>query len=276
MEIKHILFIIFILFLFFYSLHFFLSDFYKFNSYYLTVSALVPLKIYEDLLTPENFKKELTKVGGVYGLLNVKDGKQYIGSSLNLYERLTDHLRGVSSNIRLQRSIAKLGLNNFIFVIYYFHKDPFVILTDIETEVINSFPFEELYNFKKEAKSMLGYKHTAEAITKMKQRLANKNNHPMYGKTHTLEALKAISKPGKLNPMYNKLHNSETRQKISTALSKTPLGLYNTDNKLVKIFINQVKLATEFGVFKSTISRYVKSGKLFQGKYYIRKLNKNR
>ena len=60
---------------------------------------------------------------------------------------------------------------------------------------------------------MLGYKHTAEAIAKMKQKLADKKNHPMYGKKHTLEALKAISKPGKLNPMYNKLHKIETRKK---------------------------------------------------------------
>lgn len=112
------------------------------------------------------------KVGGVYGLFNIKDGKQYIGSSLNLYERLTDHLRGVSSNIRLQRSIAKSGLSNFIFVIYYFHKDPSVILTDVETEVINSFHFEDLYNFKTEAKSMLGYKHKAKAIAKNETKIS--------------------------------------------------------------------------------------------------------
>ena len=57
------------------------------------------------------------KVGGVYGVLNIKDGKQYIGSSANLYERLTDHIKGVSSNLRLQRSIAKNGISNFRFVI---------------------------------------------------------------------------------------------------------------------------------------------------------------
>ena len=60
------------------------------------------------------------------------------------------------------------GLENFNIVIYYFHKDPLVKLTDIETEVIKSFPFKTLYNFKREAKSLLGYKHTIEAIAKMK------------------------------------------------------------------------------------------------------------
>lgn len=210
----------------------------------------------------------------MYGIFHLKDGKQYIGSSLNLYDRLNDHLKGVSSNIRLQCSITKSGLNNFIFVIYYFHKDPLVILTDVETEIINSFPFEDLYNFKKDAKSMLGYKHTAEAIEKMKKRLTDKTNHPMCGKTHTLEAIKAISKPGELNPMCNKTHSSKTKKKkISISLSKTPLGLYNIDNILIKTFVNQVELADDLGVFKTTISKYIKSGKLFQEKYYIRKIN---
>jgi group I intron endonuclease len=121
---------------------------------------------------------------------------------------------------------------------------------------------------------MLGYKHTAEAVAKMKKRLENKINHPMYKKTHNIQALKAISKPGKLNPMYNKIHSIEIRKKMSISNSKNPLGLYNIENNLVKIFMNQVELAAEFIVFKSTISRYIKSGKIFKNKYFIRKLNK--
>jgi group I intron endonuclease len=212
-------------------------------------------------------------VGGVYGFFNIIDGKQYIGSSLNLYERMTDHIKGVSSNIRLQRSIYKYGLENFHFVIYYYHKDLAVTLTDVETEVIKSFPFEDLYNFKKEASSSLGYKHTAESIQKMKTRLADKTKHPMYGKKHTLDSLKAISKPGKLNPMFNKKHTSETKQKISDILSKTSIGLYDTKNNLLKTFKSQVELASEYNLFKGTIGRYLKSGKLFLGKFFIRKIN---
>ena len=60
-----------------------------------------------------------------------------------------DHLKGRDSNSRLQRSIIKYGLSNFVFVIYYWQEDISVTLTDIETEIIKSFPFENLYNFKK-------------------------------------------------------------------------------------------------------------------------------
>ena len=54
------------------------------------------------------------------------------------------HIKGRDSNLRLQRSIRKDGLKNFKIVIYYFHKDPAVLLTDIETTVISAFPFSSL------------------------------------------------------------------------------------------------------------------------------------
>nr|YP_009631655.1 hypothetical protein [Armillaria solidipes]QCB16435.1 hypothetical protein [Armillaria solidipes] len=241
---------------------------------YCSAPVLVPLKTYTNLsnvLNNESFRTELKKVGGVYGFINVLDKKQYIGSSKDLFDRFTDHFRGVSTNIRLQRAIAKHGIDNFIFVVYYFHNDPSVILTDIETVALRSFPFDDLYNFKKDAKSMLGYKHTEEAINKMKLRLSNKANHPMYGKKHSQNALRLISKPGKLNPMYNKKHSAISKKKISLSLSKTTIGLYDINNNLVKTFINQVVLAQELIVTKSTISKYIKSKKLFQNKYYIRK-----
>lgn len=128
-----------------------------------SIAILKPLKIYTDLSrfksgknntnahiikhapprwSVTSAKKELYKKGGVYSFIyNGIDGKtmQYIGSSKNLYERMQDHLTGRDSNSRLQRSITKHGLDKFTFVIYYWHQDPLVILTDMETEIIKSF-----------------------------------------------------------------------------------------------------------------------------------------
>ena len=62
-------------------------------------------------------RKELKIKAGVYGIINTKTSKQYIGSSrlrsLNLYSRLMDHIKGRESNLRLQRSIHKDGLSFF-------------------------------------------------------------------------------------------------------------------------------------------------------------------
>lgn len=201
---------------------------------------LTPLKTYQNLDKTTNLK-DLDKKGGVYGFVCLKTKKQYIGSSSNMYKRFKEHIKGVSSNNRLQRSIAKYGLSNFIFVRYFFHEDPAVILTDIETKIIQSFPFENLFNHKKEANTMLGYKHTAKAIAKMKLRLKDKFKHPMFGQKHSADTLQAISKPGKLNPMYGKTHKIESKAQISKAKSNRPLGLYDLENNLIKTFNNQVE-----------------------------------
>ena len=195
-----------------------------------SIIPITPLKTYSDFSDTEVLKKDLSKLGGVYGLIHLKSSKQYIGSSLNLYDRLMDHIKGRDSNLRLQRSIKKYGLDSFKIVIYYFHNDPAVLLTDIETVVISAFPFSLLFNFKKEASSMLGYKHTKQAKAKMKARFLNKKNHPMFGKTHSESSKDLISKPGSLNPMFGKTHSETTKQLISIKKSKTPLGLYDENN----------------------------------------------
>ena len=85
---------------------------------------VLPIKVYKDLTRPENFKIELHKLGGVYGLVNISDStniKQYIGSSKDLYQRLSDHLKGRDSNSRLQRSISKYGIEKFNFF-YLLHR----------------------------------------------------------------------------------------------------------------------------------------------------------
>lgn len=84
----------------------------------------------------------------------------------NLYSRIMNYIKGRYSNLRLQRSIKKYGLKSFNLIIYYFHNDPTVLLTEIETIVISAFPFSSLFNLKKKANSMLRYKHTKQTEKK--------------------------------------------------------------------------------------------------------------
>jgi len=110
---------------------------------------------------------------------------------------------------------------------------------------------------------MLGYKHTKQAIEKMKSRFVNKTDHPMFGKSHTKITLSLISKPGKLNPMFGKIHSEYTKNLMSIKKSIRPLDLYDENNNLIEKYSNQVELAKKFGVHKTTISKNNKSGKLF-------------
>jgi hypothetical protein len=109
------------------------------STFGLTGIGLKPIKIFTNLSDHVKFKSELRKKGGVYGFIltsasdivslqkseieeedNLTDKMyQYIGSSSDLYSRFLDHLNGRDSNIRLQRSISKYGINKFVFGIYY-------------------------------------------------------------------------------------------------------------------------------------------------------------
>lgn len=64
-----------------------------------------PLHIFKDL---DNRSKvlsfrgtELSGKSGIYAFINTINGKRYIGSAQNLYERMLDHLAGRSSNLLL-------------------------------------------------------------------------------------------------------------------------------------------------------------------------------
>jgi len=233
----------------------------SFSIFYIQCFSFIlikPLKTYRDLSNTNLLKEDLGNLGGVYGLIPIKSSKQYIGSSLNLYFRLMVHIKGIDSNLRLQRSIKKYGLKSFKIVIYYFHTEPAVLLTDIETSVISAFPFSSLFNFKKKANSMLGYKHTKQAIEKMISRFANKINHSMFGKTHDKVTLNLRSKPGELNPIFRKTQSESTKNLMSIKKSIRLLGLYDENSDIIEEYSNQVELANKFSVHKTTISRYIK------------------
>jgi len=164
----------------------------------------------------KSYRRLLKNKGGIYSFINTVNSNQYIGSAKDFYLRLNEHLGNKKSNLALQKSFAKYGLDKFNFCIYeYFSYETKIIsskaLTDLETYYITKFNFSTLYNFKANATSSLGYKHTEEARLKMVEYYKNKENHPMFGKTHTKEALGLISKPGELNPMFGKKHGEATR-----------------------------------------------------------------
>lgn len=208
---------------------------------------------------------------GCICFFNTVNGKQYIGSSIDLYKRLLEHLDGSKSNTVLQRAFSKHGLDRFLFYVYEFYvPNNAMTLVDLEDRYINAFDFDYLYNLNPNATSSLGYTHTEQAKAKMRLRLKDKENHPFFGKTHTEETKKLISKPGKLNPMYGRKHSEETRNLLSVRKSKFIVGLFDVNNVLVMQFTNNVEVARYLGCHKGTVGRYIKSGKLWCDKYYIK------
>lgn len=240
-------------------------------------SAPIPVLILNSLKDENyilSFRKILKNKGGIYSFINTINGNQYIGSAKDLYIRLNEHLKNKKSNAALQKGIEKYGLDNFNFWVYeYFTYETKIIsskaLTDLETNYISKFNIKNLYNFKTIATSMLGYKHTEEAILKMKKHYENKENHPMYGKNHAEESLSLISKPGILNPMYGKIHNESTKKIMSEKKNKYALGvgIFDLEGNLIEIFKNNVELAEFLNISKVTVGKYLNNNLVYNKIY---------
>jgi len=74
----------------------------------------------KDLHLTESLKEaraSLKDISGIYCVLNNSTGQIYLGSSIDLYNRILDHVTGNCSNLYLQRAILKYGLATFSFLV---------------------------------------------------------------------------------------------------------------------------------------------------------------
>lgn len=234
----------------------------------------------DDATIITSYRGILKNKSGIYSIINEINGNQYVGSAKDLYLRLLEHIAGKKSNSALQNAIIKYGLNNFTFyVLEYVSGENSPVsnkeITSLETKYIAMYDFDKLYNFKRISTSMLGYRHTEQALLKMIDRFKIKENHPMYGKTHTDETKNLIKKLGKNNPMYGKKHTEATKLLMSQNKKKYPfgVGIYDLNFNLIKRFNQNVELARHLNVSKVTVGKYIKTGKVFNDLYYI-KINK--
>jgi len=158
----------------------------------------------------------MSKKSGIYKITNKQNGKIYIGSSLNIYQRFYMHRsnldRGKHHSTHLQRAWDKYGKENFIFEIIEEVPDKSMLLEREQyyMDTAKSYERESGYNINPTATSRLGAKHTEEAKRKMSEsqkasgRWKGKNN-PMYG----------VSLSGPDHGMYGKTHTAASRKKIS-------------------------------------------------------------
>jgi group I intron endonuclease len=131
----------------------------------------------------EMAKKALDGLSGIYGVVYTPTGTSYIGSSVNLDDRIMNHILGRSSNPHLQSAILKHGLCMFAFVILeYCNLSDLLKREQHFLDILFSLAKELRYNFNPTAGSSLGYKHTEESKAQMSDSKSGANNS-MYGRT---------------------------------------------------------------------------------------------
>lgn len=162
---------------------------------------------------------------GIYAVLNLLNGKRYIGSAVNLEGRRRCHFRalrrGNHHNIYLQRAFRKCGESAFGWIILEYIEDA-GILESRENLYLKMFPSRLKYNMCPAAGSSLGRECTEETRRKMRDAKMGERNH-MYGKCHSDETKQLLhdvhkgKQSGEQNPFYGRHHTTEVKQRLKKA-----------------------------------------------------------
>lgn len=160
-----------------------------------------------------NFKMKYQIKSGVYAIINIINGKVYIGSSKNIVKRFNSHKRDLKNsthhNRYLQRAWDKYGEDCFEFEVLEYVEDVIELL-EVEQYYMDSTKcyFKEYgYNNSVKAGNCLGVKHTEETRKKMSE--------SSKGMVHTDETKRKIGE-GQKNKIIKPV-SEETRRKLSEA-----------------------------------------------------------
>ncbi len=163
-------------------------------------------------------------VSGIYGIINLVNGKIYIGSAVDIRNRWYTHKINLRNNKHqnkyLQRSWNEYGELNFkFFILEICVKLDLIKREQIWMNYNNSYDFKFGYNLARVAGSQLGYRHTEETKNKLRNVIFDadkkiKMSEGQKGKRHTKETkLKiAISCTGRKLSKEAKLKISQTHK----------------------------------------------------------------
>jgi len=193
----------------------------------------------------KNIYKELRKKSGVYLFINNITKDLYVGSSLNLTSRMTNHFYHANSDkvtkIVITRAMRKYKLENFSLAILEFCVTDIKVCSKLEQKWIDY--YKPYYNVLKIAGSSSGFIHKIETINKLKE-LFKKENHPNFGKVTSPSTRKAISESVKNFYLNNKHKSIGLKGKLSPqyGIGGTSVFCYNTKgDELIFPSINGAK-----------------------------------
>lgn len=148
------------------------------------------------------------KLAGIYRILNTVTDKCYIGSSINFGRRFKEHVKkltkGNHSSIKLQRSVFKYGIENFIFEIVE-------IVSDLSTLIAVEQNYLDKYNAVEFGYNVSGLAHTIEINDLVRSRMSEAKK----GKSMTVAQKEALT------PYYESLKGKTRDPEIGRKISET-------------------------------------------------------
>lgn len=126
--------------------------------------------------------EQIENEAGVYCIMHLPTGKFYIGSSINLLERMKGHNRDLKngsmnpgdeksrhSNKHLQNSFNKYNGENYVFFILE-HVDNFFMVEEREQFWLDLYvSTKECFNVKKKATQISGYTHSQQSVENLRK-----------------------------------------------------------------------------------------------------------
>lgn len=208
-----------------------------------------------------SFKKK----SGIYIIKTKINDRFYIGSAVNLYNRMHIHLthlrKNKHCNSKLQRFVTKYGIENIFFeCVELCDKQDLIKREQFYLDTLKPF-----YNIAKKAGSTLGTKITKEQSEKLS--LLRKGKQNSLGRIQTEETKRKISKAAKKRGLHKNFleasikanigrkHTKEHRQLISEKQKKITKNQESEIIELLKKGVFQKKIALKFGVSQRVISK---------------------
>lgn len=238
-------------------------------------------------------------MGHVYMIQNIKNGKLYIGSTINFTNRSKAHFRGLKGryhdNRLLQKDYDIYGNDSFI-IVQLCETDNDNERYEIEASIISKLKtYENGYNLTVDGRG----KYIITDSTRMKMRRNSKGeSNPFYGKKHTKEVIERLSQVakenniGENNPFYGRKHTKESLEKMKKSFNRLKSSGWVNPQKGVpktkqarennakaqpnkkpvhaegKDYISVSACARDLGVVNSTVGNRIKNEN-FPDYYYI-------
>lgn len=205
----------------------------------------------------------------MYAFINNLNGDFYIGSAVNLYNRLLDYhqvwyLNDKSGTI-IVKAIQKYGMENFTIVILEITTPEQAVKAE-QIWIDNTQP---KYNILAQRNSSLGYKHTEEGKSKISRRTKGKLRSQSVRNRISLRQI------GSNNTFYGKNHTDDAKAKLrAIALArdyvpKPGFSVAVTDNFTQSTqSYESLRLARKaLGISRNTLVKY--NNRLYKDRYFI-------
>jgi group I intron endonuclease len=205
---------------------------------------------YKSIIYQENKNKS-----GIYRWNNLVTGDSYVGSAINLTNRLSNYFSFIflkrtmlKSKSIINNSLLKYGYNNFSLDILEYCESS--VLIKREQYYLDT--LKPKYNILKIAGSSLGYRHSPETLLKYKERRLS---------PEALINLKLAKKGKAPTSSLRKINHLLATGHITTVVNKK-------DNS-VKVYNSIRAVSRDIGINPGTIANYINTNKWLRDTYLI-------